>query len=194
MALQAQLVPRRNGLLLERRSAPPSSRAVGTLAPRVRGVVSNRWPRQSLERRRGTVRPNHSFKRTASPPLNSNVRHRKYKSLAGLKKLKFGRPLYELLSCCHMVYRRENIAFSCAAAIRTTDQVLSAGSPSVCSSLLKSVSGAVGLGVALGEPHGNTVGSQTNGSRTELSQSPESVTSTRVDARLGLSFMTSISE
>ena len=67
------------------------------------------------------------------------------------------------LSRNRLAYRRENIAFFRAAVIRTTEQVLSAGSPSVCSSLLKSVNGAIGLGVALGEPHSVSAGSQTNG-------------------------------
>ena len=77
------------------------------------------------------------------------------------------------LSCRRLTYRRDNIAFSCAAVTRTTEQVLSAALPSGRSSLLKSVSGAVGLGVASRERYSNPRVSQTNGkskSKSSVSQ------------------------
>ena len=104
-------------------------------------------------------------------PLISNVRHHKFNGPSTFKKLSSSQYFFETLSRHRLADRRENIAFFRAAVIRTTEQVLSAGSPSVCSSLLKSVYGAVGLGVALGELHSVSGGSQTNGkSKSSVSQ------------------------
>src|SRR5262249_11524926 len=67
LAPQAQVVPRRHGVLAERRSAPAAARTAGRLSRGIRGLVSRK--RKTLERGRATVTgiviPEHEIELTA---------------------------------------------------------------------------------------------------------------------------------
>ena len=90
------------------------------------------------------MRPNHSFKRTASPPLNSNVRPQQYTALETAEKVEFGFLLsFHVLACqqkraaCHLsrCYSALQQTSSCKAHVTSTLGASATGlerKPTVC--------------------------------------------------------------